>query len=206
MNKRRSRDEEDGTELRGRMRNRDPLPEPEGVSDSASNIGLAISTSEEAATLAKEEEQNQNRSSGSGLVQTPSRVYQPGAAGPSRRSRSHGSSPPRGRKRSRDEVSLTSLTRSLSSGMIRTAKFGQRLQDATIIDMPPSRASSRESSGLASSCRGNDGSYDSDSHDDGRRDAAEFKWCDCMEINEVDGKEAESLRVFRPWMKSARSL
>lgn len=195
MNKRKARDEEDGVELRGRARYRDPSPVPEGeVSDWSSNIGLAISTSEETVTLAKEE-QTQHRSSGSGSVRTPSLVYQPRAGSSSRGRRSaqvdqpRTRNPGRGRERSRDEESLAS---SLSSGMIRTAMLGQALQDAMVVNVPPSLASSRKNSARMSSSRDVDRSSDGNSRGDGGRDTAEDQWCECMENNVVDGEEAKS--------------
>ena len=282
--RRKNRDEEDGVELRGRARTRNPGPQPEGeVSDWASNIGVATSTSEENVTLAKER-QTRDRSSVSGPVRAPAPVYaqeernqdRGSVSGPARvpspeyrlRSPSRGRkllrdevssrrrelsrdklslgpegrvsdwalrfgvainmsgktdtlakeeqtrdrssisgparalspvyqprvrSPGRGRKRSRDEVSLGSLASSLSSGMIRTARLGQALQDAMVVDVRPSLASSRKNSTRMCFSGDVDGSSGGNSRGDGGRDTAEDEWCDCVENNVVDGEEAKRL-------------
>lgn len=181
MSKRKNRDEENGVELRDRARTRKPDPQPEGrVSDWASNIGVATSTSEETVTLAKEG-QTRDRSSVSGPVRALSPAFQPRVR-----------SPGRGRKRSRDEVSLGSLASSLSSGMIRTARLGQALQDAMVVDVPPSLASSRKNSTRMCFSGDVEGSSDGNSRGDGGRDTAEDEWCDCVENNVLDGEEAKS--------------
>lgn len=154
---------------------------PEGrVSDWALNFGVAINTSGDTVTLAKEK-QTRDRSSISGPVRALSPVFQPRVR-----------SPGRGRKRSRDEVSLGSLASSLSSGMIRTARLGQALQDAMVVDVPPSLASSRKNSTRICTSGDVDGSSDGNSSGDGGRDTAEDEWCDCVENNVVDGEEAKS--------------
>lgn len=74
--------------------------------------------------------------------------------------------------------------------MIRTAMLGQALQDAMVVDVPPSYASSRTRIG---SSRDVDGSSDGNSRGDGGWDAAEDEWCECVECvanNEVDREEA----------------
>ena len=167
-NKRKNGHEEDAVELTGRVYNCDPSPQIDrGVVDGASNIGLAISTSEETFTLAKEQPEGQ--SSGTRPGREPSPVRQPGASSSTRGRESTQEYPPRssliregrlgsilshvrlesslsrGRPAYRAE-SLRSVASSLSSGMIRTAILGQALQDPTIVDVPPSLASSRKNS------------------------------------------------------------
>lgn len=131
---RKNRNEEDGMELTSGVTNCHPGPPTNReVSDGASNIGLAVTTTEESFTLAKVH--TQDRSFGSNPEGMPPPVYQP----PTR-------SVSPGRKTSGYAHSTSSVRSSLSSGMIRSARLGIALQDATVIDVPPSSAGSRKDS------------------------------------------------------------
>ena len=175
--------EEDGMELTRGATHCDPSPQisRQVVDGAASNVGLALSTSEETFALAKE--QTPDRRFNSSRGRKPSPGHEPRARSVSR-----------GRKPFRYAHSMRSITSSLSSGMIRTATVGQALQDPTIVDVPPSLASSRNSERMCS-VSDVDRSSDCSARGDGGRHNPEVEGRDCV-ANDAKGdnrnKEAES--------------
>ena len=156
-----NRHEEDGMELTHGVVDCGPGPQADrGVSDGASSMNLASSTSQESTSLAKE--QTQDRSSGSYPRQKPPPIYRPASRSVSR-----------GRKLYRREYPVRCVKSSLSSGMIRTAMLGQTLQDAQVIDVLPSLASSKRASERKRSGSNVDGSSGSAPHADGKRRCTE---------------------------------
>ena len=121
-------------ELTRRAMNCDPGEQDnKDNSGSLSDIGLALTTSKETSDLAKEQNHNQSFdiSPGRKAFSTDQ---------PRMRSVS------RGRRAPQSPDSTQSIASNLSSGMIRTAVLGQALQDPTIVNVPPSLASSRKNS------------------------------------------------------------
>lgn len=178
---RRNKDEEDGLELtRGGMDGYSGPQTDRGVPDGASNIGLAITTSQESVTLAKD--QTQDRSSGSSPGRIPPPAYHPSTRSVSR-----------GRNRSRYQRSLRSVSRSYSSGMIRTARLGQALQDAKVIELPPSLAGSRRESERRYSSSDNYRSCNSSPREDEEQRCSEEEGRDCAdERGEGDERRSKS--------------
>lgn len=190
---RKDRNEEDGMELtRGGTEYYSGPQTDRGVPDGASNIGLAITTSQKSITLTKE--QTQDRSSGSSPGRVPPPAYHPSTRSVSR-----------GQEHSLYQPSERSVRSSFSSGMIRTASSGQALQDAKIVDLPPSLAGSRRESERRYSSSDVDRSSGPSNHADGEQHCSE-EGGDCAD-NGVDSGETqkEADRRSRSFSRESRS-
>ncbi|CAF9918328.1 MAG: hypothetical protein ALECFALPRED_000646 [Alectoria fallacina] len=169
-------DEEDGIELTGGVNDYDTSPQIDrGREDDASNIDLAIGTPQESFTLANEQMQDQDPSPGSSLGRKP-----PPAKSVSRGRRGRG-----GRKLS---PSIMSVTGSPSSGKIRTAMFGQAVQETNVVDVTSSMGDARRDSQRRYSSSGVDGTSDCSPLRDGKRQCSEDEGRNCAEngVEDVD--------------------
>lgn len=104
----------------------------------------------------------------------------------------------RGRKPSRNQHSIRSVTSSLLSGRIRTARLGRALQDPKVIDVPPSLAGSRKNSERRCSSSEVERSSHCYPRGHGEQHCSEDEGRDCVETNVgVGDKDEEAERRSR---------
>ena len=180
-----NRHEEDGMEMTRRVLYCDPGPQTNReVSDGASNFDLHIGSSQ--GSLAATKEHSQARS----LRSSPGRQSPPAYEPPKRMVS-------RGREFIRGEHSRRRRTRSLSTVRIRVAMLGKSMKDPTIIDVPPSSASSKRNSMWISSSSDVDNSSDCNPHDDETQHCSKYEGCECVDESGEDGDRRDDERRSR---------